>query len=134
MKTKEIKQLIEILETSQINELSYKEEGFEISLKKGQDVLFQATNQAMNSKIEQDSINIKTIKSPLVGVYYGKPGPDEPSFVKVGDHVKVGDVLCIIEAMKVMNEIKSNQSGVIKEVLVKDGEPVSYDQDLWILE
>ena len=133
MKTKEIKELIKILETSKLSELTYKEEDFEISLKKTGDVLVQAPIQnTLENKNE--TVRKNTIQSPLVGVYYGKPSPDEASFVKVGDSIKVGDVLCIIEAMKVMNEIKSDRSGVVKEILLQDGDAVGFDQDILVLE
>ena len=134
MKTKEIKQLIEILEASKLNELSYKEDGFEISLKKGGDVHVQAPLAQTHVNQEAVPKNQKTIQSPLVGVYYDKPSPDEPSFVKVGDSIKVGDILCIIEAMKVMNEIKSDKAGIVKEILVNDGDAVSYNQDLLVID
>lgn len=134
MKTKEIKQLIEILESSKLNELSYKEEGFEISLKKGGEVLVQAPVHQTHVNQEAIQLNQKTIQSPLVGVYYDKPSPDDPSFVKVGDSIKIGDVLCIIEAMKVMNEIKSDKTGIVKEILVNDGDAVSYNQDLLVID
>lgn len=132
MKTKEIKQLIEILETSQLNELSYKEEGFEISLKKASEVLMR--NQTVSNQIEKVEKNSnKTILSPLVGVYYSKPNPDESDFVKVGDQIQVGDVVCIIEAMKVMNEIRSDKSGTVEEILVSDGDAVSFNQQLLVI-
>lgn len=134
MKTKEIKQLIKILETSKLNELSYKEEGFEISLKKGGDVAPQVLASVSNSGSDTVQLNRKIIHSPLVGVYYDKPSPDDSSFVEIGDQIKVGDIVCIIEAMKVMNEIKSDQSGVVKEILLKDGDVVSFDQDILVLE
>ena len=132
MKTKEIKQLIEILEASQLSELSYKEADFEISIKKGGPVMVHAP-QTPNETIIKEK-EIVSVKSPLVGVYYDKPSPDVDAFVKVGDTVKKGDVLCIIEAMKVMNEIKSDQSGVVKSLPVKDGDAISFNQDILVLE
>lgn len=74
-----------------------------------------------------------TVKSPIVGVVYLSPGPDEPVFKQPGDRVKKGDTLCIVEAMKVMNEIKSDQNGVFVRNLVEDGQPVEYDQPMFIL-
>ena len=132
MKTKEIKQLIEILEASQLSELSYKEADFEISIKKGGPVMVHAP-QTPNEIISKEK-EIVSVKSPLVGVYYDKPSPDVNPFVKVGDTIKKGDVLCIIEAMKVMNEIKSDQSGVVKSLPVKDGDAVSFNQDILVFE
>jgi acetyl-CoA carboxylase biotin carboxyl carrier protein len=70
------------------------------------------------------------VKSPMVGTFYRAPSPSSPSFVEVGQHVKVGDVICIIEAMKMMNQIEADHSGVIEAILVEDGEPVEFDQAL----
>jgi acetyl-CoA carboxylase biotin carboxyl carrier protein len=74
------------------------------------------------------------IKSPIVGTFYRSPGPDKPVFAKVGDTVKAGDVVCIIEAMKLFNEIESEVSGTIVKVLVEDANPVEYDQVLFLVE
>jgi len=70
------------------------------------------------------------IKSPMVGTYYGAPSPGSPNFVEVGKQVKVGDVICIIEAMKMMNQIVADKAGVIESILVQDGNPVEFDQPL----
>ena len=75
-----------------------------------------------------------TIKAPIVGTFYSASSPEAEPFVKVGDKVQVGDVLCIIEAMKLMNEIEAEVSGTIKEVLVENAEPVEYDQPLFVIE
>lgn len=74
------------------------------------------------------------VRAPIVGTFYEAPSPDSPAFVSVGDAVKKGDVLCIIEAMKLMNEIEAETSGVIREVLVADATPVEYDQPLFIID
>ncbi|WP_308023186.1 acetyl-CoA carboxylase biotin carboxyl carrier protein [Neisseria oralis] len=73
-------------------------------------------------------------KSPMVGTFYRAPGPNAPAFVEIGQQVKVGDTLCIIEAMKLMNEIEAEKSGVIKEILVDNGTPVEYGEPLFIIE
>jgi len=70
------------------------------------------------------------IRSPMVGTYYRSPSPSSPVFVEIGQNVKVGDVLCIVEAMKMMNQIESDHGGVIEAILVEDGEPVEFDQPL----
>ena len=75
----------------------------------------------------------KTIKAPLVGTFYAAPSPDQKPFVQVGDTVKKGDVVLIIESMKLMNEVTSDIDGVVQEILVKNGEAVEYDQPLMIL-
>ncbi len=74
------------------------------------------------------------IKAPIVGTFYRSPGPDTKPFVEVGDRVQVGDVLCIIEAMKLMNEIECETGGVITRILVQNGEPVEFDQPLFMIE
>jgi len=73
------------------------------------------------------------VKSPIVGTFYRAPSPDDDPFVKVGDTVEKGQTLCIVEAMKIMNEIESDYSGEVKKILVEDGEPVEYDQPLFII-
>ena len=73
-------------------------------------------------------------KSPMVGTFYRTPGPNAAAFVEVGQQVKVGDTLCIIEAMKLMNEIEAEKSGVVKEILVENGTPVEYGEPLFIIE
>ena len=76
----------------------------------------------------------KSINSPMVGTFYSSPNPGADPFVKVGDKVSEGDVLCIIEAMKMMNEVKSDYNGVIKEILISDAEPVEYGEALFVIE
>jgi acetyl-CoA carboxylase biotin carboxyl carrier protein len=78
--------------------------------------------------------NTIEVKSPIVGTFYRSPGPDKPPFVKVGDTIKEGDVVCIIEAMKLFNEIESDATGTIVKVCVEDAAPVEYDQVLFLLE
>lgn len=73
-------------------------------------------------------------KSPMVGTFYRAPGPNAPAFVEIGQQVKAGDTLCIIEAMKLMNEIEAEKSGVVKEILVENGTPVEYGEPLFIIE
>ncbi len=74
------------------------------------------------------------VKSPIVGTFYASPSPDRPPFVKVGQSVQKGDVLMIIESMKLMNEIQSEYSGVVREILVKSGDPVEFDQPVMVIE
>ncbi|THD69238.1 acetyl-CoA carboxylase biotin carboxyl carrier protein [Robertkochia marina] len=75
-----------------------------------------------------------TIKSPIIGTFYRKPSPDKPAFVEVGDTIATGDVLCVIEAMKLFNEIESEMSGKIVKVLVDDASPVEFDQPLFLVD
>jgi acetyl-CoA carboxylase biotin carboxyl carrier protein len=78
--------------------------------------------------------NLLEVKSPMVGTFYRSPSPDKPIFVQVGDHVKAGDVVCIIEAMKLFNEIESEVSGKVVKVMVDDANPVEYDQVLFLVD
>lgn len=81
-----------------------------------------------------EEISGNVIKSPIVGTFYAAPSPEKPPFVKVGDTVKKGDVIMIIESMKLMNEIKSDFDGVVKEILVSNGQAVEYDQPIMVIE
>ena len=80
-----------------------------------------------------EDADLFTVKSPIVGTYYEAPSPGSPPFSKVGDEVKVGQVLCIIEAMKLMNEIEAEAAGAIAKILVKNGQPVEYGQPLFLI-
>ncbi|MBO5104813.1 MAG: acetyl-CoA carboxylase biotin carboxyl carrier protein [Ruminococcus sp.] len=80
-----------------------------------------------------DTISGNIVKSPIVGTFYAAPSPDKPAFVKVGDKVKKGDVIMIIESMKLMNEIQSDFDGVVEKILVSDGQAVEYDQPIMII-
>lgn len=88
------------------------------------------TSAALPSKIPPINPKWVEVISPVVGTFYRAPSPDEPSFVEVGDRITVGQVVCIIEAMKVMNEIEAEVSGEVMEILVKNGDPVEYNQPL----
>lgn len=83
---------------------------------------------------EEDNSKYITVKSPIIGTFYRKPSPDKPVFCEVGDSVKEGDVLCVIEAMKLFNEIESEVSGKIVKVLVDDSSPVEFDQPLFLVD
>ena len=78
--------------------------------------------------------NQKMIRSPFVGTYYASPSPDAEPFIRVGQKIKAGDVLCIVEAMKIMNEIEAEYEGVVTEIFVKNSQPVEYDQPICIVE
>ena len=149
MEYDKIKQLMEDMGKSNIEELEIEfPEGMKISMKKNvavvpaqQVVAQQSTNipavqsiQTTQPIQEEPKEEYKEIKSPMVGTFYSKPSPDKEEFVKVGDKVKKGQVVCIIEAMKLMNEIESEYQGKIKEILVEDGKPVEYGTELFIIE
>jgi len=86
------------------------------------------------AKQEEADSKLITIKSPIIGTFYRKPSPDKPVFVEVGTNINVGDVLCVIEAMKLFNEIESEVSGKIVKVLVDDSSPVEFDQPLFLVD
>ncbi|MBW2940094.1 acetyl-CoA carboxylase biotin carboxyl carrier protein [Zhongshania aquimaris] len=148
MDIRKVKKLIELLEESNIDELEIKEgeESVRISRNsaaKGMQVpqyisqpMMQApaaTPVAAPAAAEVPKAaepNGHIIKSPMVGTFYRSPSPSSPAFVEVGQHVKVGDVICIVEAMKMMNQIEADKSGVIEAILVDDAEPVEFDQSL----
>ncbi len=90
--------------------------------------------KATDNKPEVVTATGHKVCSPMVGTMYTSPSPDSPAFVKIGQSVKVGDTLCIIEAMKMFNEIEADRAGVIVDILVQNGEPVEYDQPLFIIE
>jgi acetyl-CoA carboxylase biotin carboxyl carrier protein len=96
----------------------------------------QAVGQEEESgaEAEEPADNEVVVRAPIVGTFYGKPAPDEEPFFKVGDDVRQGDVLCIIEAMKLMNEIECEVEGRLKKILVEDAQPVEYDQPLFVIE
>ena len=92
------------------------------------------TVTTLSSESEPIEKEYTIIKAPLVGTFYLSPKPGQPPFVEVGANIKSGDTLCIVEAMKIFNEIESEYSGVIKEILVQDGQPVEFDQPLFKIE
>lgn len=146
MDIRKVKKLIELLESSDIAEIEIKEgeEAVRISRNsKFAPAQVQAYAPApapvaapvAAAPVAAEENHSKTlrgnvIKSPMVGTFYRSPSPSSPVFVEVGQHVKVGDVICIVEAMKMMNQIEADHSGVVEAILVEDGEPVEYDQPL----
>ena len=146
MDIRKIKTLIEMLEASNLNEIevSQGEESVRISKSSGEMKVLQDSNIGINNepqsinKIDNNQIENEIkgnqVTSPIVGTFYRKPSPDKESFVKVGDIVNKGDVLCIIEAMKMMNEIKSEFDGKISSIEVDDGQPVEFGQTIIVIE
>jgi len=132
MDTKSIKTLIRILEDSHLESLSYKEGNVEIVLTKAALSTAPVVASAVAPTPVAAAPQMKnTVNSPLVGIFYSRSAPDKEPFVAVGNRVEKGDILCIIEAMKVMNEIKADKSGTIQKVLVEDGAMVEFDQPLF---
>ena len=143
MDYEEIKKLIDDMGNSNIDELNIEfPDGIKIGMKKSaKNNVYKIGTQTILKKKEisntitetkkEEIENSKIVKSPMVGTFYSKPSPDAKEYVKVGDKVSKGDVLCIVEAMKLMNEIESEFDGEIIEIMVKDGETVEYGKPLF---
>ena len=155
MDLKQIQDLVKMVNKSNISELTIEEDEFKITIKQKEDKyitapmqvpqqvsMFQQPSPAVNAPISaapapsapKAADNFLTIKSPMIGTLYRKAAPGKPNFVEEGDEVKVGGVVCIIEAMKLFNEIESEVSGKIVKVLVEDSMPVEFDQPLFLVE
>jgi len=138
MDFKEIQELIRMVNKNNIAELTIENQDFRIKIKTAlasSGVMQVPMMLPEESKSEAAAAeNTITIKSPIVGTFYRSAGPDKDVFVKVGDEISVGSKLCIIEAMKLFNEIESEVSGKIVKILVDDASPVEYDQPLFLIE
>ena len=152
MDIKQIQELIRFVAKSGVNEVAIEQQDFKITFKTNQ------VQTVVNATVPQiqaapvaaapapqtapvapaasvaDTSNYITIKSPMIGTFYHSASPDKPLFVNVGDEIKAGDVVCIIEAMKLFNDIESEVSGRIVKVLVDNSSPVEYDQPLFLVE
>ncbi|MDA9210707.1 acetyl-CoA carboxylase biotin carboxyl carrier protein [Methylophilaceae bacterium] len=151
MDLRKLKKLIDLVETSGISELEITEgeEKVKISRNSGtlhQPQITQSQSQLNSPKVEKieerekieetnapKAIVENTFNSPMVGSFYRAASPDSSPFVEIGSTVKKGDVLCIIEAMKLLNEIESDQDGIIKKILVENGQPVEFGEPLFII-
>jgi len=150
MDIRKIKKLIELVEESGINELEIAEGEESVRISRGGAVVTApapvmhvpspsaaapapAAAPAAESN-EAPALTGHIVRSPMVGTFYEAPSPDAPKFVEVGQHVNAGDTLCIIEAMKMMNQIEADKSGVIKEILVHNEDAIEFDQPLFIIE
>jgi acetyl-CoA carboxylase biotin carboxyl carrier protein len=136
-----IKKLIKVLQENNLSELTVEEGGTKISVKQGgfvQSPAIQTHAPAVPQVAQPAEASAghsgTMIKAPMIGTFYRSAGPDKEAFVKVGQKIKKGDVLCIIEAMKLFNEIQSEVSGTVTKVLVDNGQAVEYDQPLFIVE
>jgi len=148
MCTEKIRSLLEMMKEFDLVELDLEEENFRVLLKKaGANVMAAPMPMPMGypalpaaapaaaapaAKVE-DTAGLTPIKSPIVGTFYRSPSPDAESFVKEGDKVTANSIVCIIEAMKIMNEIKAEISGTVEKVLVQNGEPIEYGQPLFLV-
>jgi acetyl-CoA carboxylase biotin carboxyl carrier protein len=162
MDFKQIQELIKMINKSNIGEVSIEEKGFKLTIKQKEEPVQQviaaahlqaqpiaamatapvAAAQTQSASAAEKSTkaaeapagNTVTIKSPMIGTFYRSPSPDKASFVNIGDEIAPGKVVCIIEAMKLFNEIESEVTGKIIKVLVEDASPVEYDQPLFLIE
>ena len=148
--TKIINKLAEVLNKNSLSELEYEDEKCRISIKSASAVApvvsaaTIASPLAVNSKsaeatkdefsIDDYSNNSGSVKAPIVGVVYLSPDPTKPDYVNVGDKVKEGDIVCLIEAMKTFNPVKAHRSGIVTKILVESGDPVEYGESLLIIE
>ena len=152
MNIKEIQELITFVSNSGVNQVSIEEKDFKITIKANQETtVIQAPVAAAPAAAPQPVVqaaaqsadapeavpadaNLITVRSPMIGTFYKSPSPDKPAFVNVGDDIAPGQVICIVEAMKLFNEIESEVSGKIVKVLVEDAAPVEYDQPLFLVD
>ncbi len=161
MELKEIKELIKLVSESGVSEVDVARGDFKISIRKTEEKTMSVQHapvvsqvapaaapvttaaqsafpmeriESHASKTETPAGNFITIKSPMIGTYYKSQSPDKPAFVQIGDEIKPGQVLCIVEAMKLFNEIESEVSGRIVKILVENSSPVEYDQPLFLVE
>ncbi len=151
MNIKELKELLQLMADHGLYEIELEKDGTKVKLRKGSGAKYSAEGEGMQMMIPMpshhaapaaaaaspaapkavDNPNVVAVKSPMVGTFYASPAPDQPAYTTPGRKVKEGDVLCIVEAMKLMNEIKCEVSGTVTEVLVKNGQPVEFDQPLF---
>jgi acetyl-CoA carboxylase biotin carboxyl carrier protein len=146
MDIRKVKKLIELLEESNINEIEIKEGEESVRISRGGSIVAAApapapvvaaapTAAPAPAAVEAAPAapTGHTVNSPMVGTFYRSPAPSAPAFIEVGKTVKAGDVICIVEAMKMMNQIEADKSGVIEAILVEDGQPVEFDQPLVVI-
>lgn len=161
MDFRQIQELIKMINKSNIGELTIEQKDFKISIRQKEESVTQilqsspmqapgltlpqvqqpaaasqpaSPSPAEKPKSTESASNTITVKSPMIGTFYRKPSPDKPNFVDEGDIIAPGKVICVIEAMKLFNEIESEVSGKIVKVLVDDASPVEFDQPLFIVE
>lgn len=156
MDLKLIKNILDLISESDVNEVSLEEGDFKIKVKKQGEVQQVSYTQpaapqppaqptsapsqpqaqqsaAAEEGSKEDQPDGETVTSPIVGTFYESPSPDSDAFVKVGDKVSKGDTLCIVEAMKIMNEIEAEFGGTVQKILVNDAQPVEFEQPLFII-
>ncbi len=153
MNLKEIKEMIILMEENNLTELEIEREGLKIKLRRGgssisagapnivierasqsdQNIMYETPSQPAAPQPAVKSTGVE-VKSPMVGTFYRSPSPDSDPFVEIGSAVEIGQVICIIEAMKLMNEIKAEVKGKVKEILIDNGDPIEFGQVLFRIE
>jgi len=149
MNLKEIKEVITLMNENNLMEIEIEKEGMRIRLKKESSIperfkdfsamasvpQFSVTQETTKQPQKQETAkNLIEIKAPMVGTFYRAPSPESPPFIEIGQTVEEGQVVCIIEAMKLMNEIKAEKRGKLVEVLVENGHPIEFGQPLFLIE
>ena len=146
MDLRKIKKLIEMLQESDLNEIEVKEGEESVRINRKREIVNNSTQFISQNKLDnlskdqtleednKDLVDLIDIKSPMVGTFYRSPAPDKPPFAEIGQKIKVGDTLCIVEAMKMMNQVKSEFNGTIKHILVENAQPVEFDEVIITLE
>ena len=147
MDLRKVKKLIELLEESGLSEIEITEGDDKVRITKGGkqvpqtnivETIQESETLTLNENIDEhakskNNAEFHEVKAPMIGTYYQSPEPDAEAFVKVGDPISDGDTLCIIEAMKMMNKIESDVSGTIERIMVQNGDPVEFDQVLFLV-
>ena len=154
MKVKEIRDLIDYIKSTGLEEVNIETETFKIKIKRSSEVVSQphysppttlpqslpkqsieplSEGAVSSSKLTEDEKYI-TIKSPMIGTIYMAPNPESPNFLKLGDIIKPGDTVCVVEAMKLFNEIEAEISGTVVKILAENANPVEYDQPLFLID
>jgi len=144
MELDEIKQLLELLKDTDITELQVERDGVKLKIRRERfapsfgitpPIKPTAPEEAkFETKGLEEGKKLITVTAPIVGIFYRAASPESPPFVEVGSSVKKGQVLCIIEAMKLMNEIESESDGIISKILIENGQPVEYGEPLFLIE
>ncbi len=143
MELEDLKELIELLKDTDITELQVEKDGTKVKIKREKMLISldmpghkpaMHMEKAAVSEAEEETQRLVTVTSPIVGTFYRSPTPEANPFIEIGARVAKGQVLCIVEAMKLMNEIESEIDGVVMKILVDNGQPVEYGEPLFLLE
>ena len=124
-------EIVEFMEEKDLSEVCFEEDGIKLQVKRGAVSVMPQTPHQVEVPAQTDTADLEIIRATIPGTFYRSPSPDDPQFVTVGDEVRAGDVLCIIEAMKLFNPIEAEFDCYIVEILVENSRPVEYDQPLF---